>query len=134
MGTPTYCEDATDSTSRAGEVPNASWTDGCNYAASNAPGIGINMNEGAVVGTPAQFTLLDQDGAARTPQVSALIGNTGFVNRSSVDWPSSGGSEGKGTVPLRDATVDASGDGSLSPNGTCQLGTLAEGWVNIPTP
>ncbi len=141
MGTPTFLIDGAANTARQAEVVDASWDTGLNWAGSNAPGIGVNMNEGEVVGTPEQFTLLDQDGDARDPQVSQVIGGSGFVDRAtpSPDWPSSGGVEGKGTDPLQDGTNPANVDGApdneapIVPIGTCNLETLVGGWVN-PTP
>jgi hypothetical protein len=60
---------------RSTEVPNASWDNGCNWAASNACGIGINMEIPNLSGQPQQFTLLDQNGDARDPQISGSIGH-----------------------------------------------------------
>jgi len=71
---------------------------GCNRAGSNAPGIGIATDNGAL--NPNDWTLEDQDGSSRNPQDSQFIGGAGFVDRSSTDWPSSGGASGKGTVPI----------------------------------
>ena len=74
MANPTYLIDDSVVAIRGPEVPNASFVNGCNVAGSNAPGIGINLGGGAVVGESQQFTLLDQTGAARTPQTSQYIG------------------------------------------------------------
>jgi hypothetical protein len=111
-------------------APAASFTGGCNATGSNAPGIGINQGGGAVVGTPEQFTLLDQFGDARTAQKSQLIGGTGITL--AANWPSSGGAEG--TLP--DAVIrfgpqdaaypDGSGDITFTSNST--LAVLATGW------
>lgn len=103
-----------DSEVRSVELPNASWTDGMNWAASNAPGIGINQGLGAVVGTPEQFTLLDQNGDARTPQKSAQIGLE----------------EGDA---IRHGTNSATGDGTLTPVANSTLADLAVGWTD-PAP
>lgn len=75
-------------TAREAEVPAANFDNGMNMAASCAPGIGINMLQGAVVGTPNQFTLLDQGRpvgsggdqipVARDPQISQAIGGNGL--------------------------------------------------------
>ena len=99
-----------DSLVRSGEVTDADWTNGMNWAASNAPGIGINMLQGAIVGTPEQFTLLDQAGDARVPQKSAQIGHE--------DGDS-----------IRYGTNNAGGSGVLTPTSNCTLNTLAGGWV-----
>jgi hypothetical protein len=100
-----------DSQLRSAEVPAASWTNGMNWAASNAPGIGINMGQGPVVGTPEQFTLLDQYGAARTPQISAQIGH-------------------EDEDSIRFGANSSTGDGSMpGPNQNCALESLAAGWT-----
>ena len=135
---PTFFLDPTDVAGRDGEYDGTPFTDvvgdgsyntylGCNRAGSNAPGIGMNPSP-----TPAasagginaeQFTLLDQDGDARNPQDSQQIGGAGLVDIAG--YPSSGGVEGKGTVPINildTATPDV--------NNTCVLADLAVGWVN----
>jgi hypothetical protein len=109
MGNPTAFRD--DSQARTGEVPTASWVNGVNWGGSCAPGIGINYGEGAVVGTPAQFTLLDQTGAARDPQASAQIG---FEDGDST----------------RQGTNAANGDGTVTPVANVALISLAAGWVD----
>jgi len=106
---PTFFRD--DSEVRSVEVPNASWTDGMNWGASCAPGIGINHDGGAVVGEPQQFTLLDQAGLARDPQKSAQIGIE----------------EGDA---IRQGTNSASGDGTITPVANVDLLVLATGWAN----
>lgn len=99
-----------DSLVRSAEVPSASWSNGMNWGGSNAPGIGINMLQGAIVGTPEQFTLADQFGDARTPQVSAQIGHE--------DGDS-----------VRYGTNNSGGSGVFTPTSNCTLNTLALGWV-----
>ncbi len=111
MGLPVTLYDATQVAARAVEVPDAAWDDGMNYG-SNACGVGINFGEGEVVGTPEQFTLLDQTNTARTPQNSALLGGD--------------------PLALDNVTNDGSGDGSVTVNGTVQLAALATGWVQSP--
>lgn len=127
MTTPTVFVETVTVAARALEVPDAAFDDGMNLGASNAPGIGINFGGGAIVGEPQQFTLLDQDGDARNPQVSQVIGGDGLTEVG--DWPSSGGVEGKGTLPVTAQTPDASGDGSAAIDGTAALTDLAVGWV-----
>ena len=105
---PTFFQD--DSLLRTGEVTSASWVNGMNAGASNAPGVGINMLQGAIVGTPAQFTLLDQNGDARVPQISAQIGHE------------DGDAVRYGTNPVN-------GDGTVVPTSNCTLNTLEAGWV-----
>ncbi len=127
---------------RALEVPDAEFDNGMNLGGSCAPGIGINMLEGSVVGTPEQFTLLDQQGNARTPQIGQSIGGLPYVNRAVVLQPSSGGTEGtepNETIQFGDAPTQAAKDadphldGTLIVTGESALVDLAAGWVaNIP--
>lgn len=113
-------------TARSAEVPNANWTGGMNVAASNAPGIGINAGGGSLVGS-TQWSLLDQDGDARTPQVGQVLGGEGLTTPA--DWPASGGLPGKGTDPIVVATPSLSGDGTVTDEGEATLSTLAAGWT-----
>lgn len=141
MGEPTVFQDDAAQTARALEVTAASFVNGMNLGGSCAPGIGINMNEGAIVGTPEQFTLLNQSGAARVPQTSQSIGGFPFVDRvaDAVPWPGSGGTEGTapdgsvrfGTNPTNaaKAAADPSIDGTIVPIANSVLNSLAEGWV-----
>ena len=122
MGNPTAFVDDSLVTARSAEVPNAAWDNGCNNAGSNAPGVGINFGEGAVVGEAQQFTLLDQNGDARTPQVSAQIG---------VEDGDSIRDVTNATQAAKDA--DPAADGTVTPNGNVQLAALATGWEN-PAP
>jgi hypothetical protein len=120
MGEPTAFIDSTAQATRAGEVPNASFTNGMNLGGSNACGIGINMNGGAVVGTPGQYTLLDQFGSPRTAQISQHIGGSGL------------GEGTEGTAPdavIRFGTPSPDGDGSLTFIGNASLYTLGAGWA-----
>ena len=137
---PTFFLDAADVAGRDAEYEGTPCTDvvgdgtyntylGCNRAGSNAPGIGMNPSPtpGASAGpvNAEQWTVEDQWEAARNPQDGQQIGGAGFIDRSSVDWPSSGGVEGVGSVPLNildTATPDV--------NNTCVLTDLAVGWVN----
>mgnify|MGYP000114030838 CR=1 FL=1 len=99
---------------RMSEVPTASFTTGMNGGASNAPGIGINVGGGAVVGTADQFTLLDQAGAARTPQDSQQFGGV--------------------AQPIDAVTPSANGDGSSVATGEATLATLNAGWTSVVAP
>ena len=94
---------------RSSEVPDASWTSGCNVPGLNAPGIGINIGGGAIVGTPEQFTLLDQNGDARNPQKSGGVGM-----------------EPQG---ITNCVNDAGGLGAVTTDGAAYLLTLAAGWT-----
>ena len=111
--------DATAIASRAAEtVPNIGFgfndDGGMNYG-SCQPGIGIATDVPNLTGNPEQWTLLDQDGAARTPQNSQYIGDT--------------------ATP---AMIAANGTGDGNPTGTpseSTLATLAAGWAGVaPAP
>ena len=140
MGEPTVFQDDAAATARALEVVGASFANGMNLGGSCACGIGINMNEGAVVGTPEQFTLEDQFEDARVPQISQSIGGFPFVDRvaDAVPWPGSGGTEGTlpdgsirfGTNPTNAAKLaaDPSIDGTIVPIANSVLNDLATGW------
>ena len=98
--------------SRATEVGTtltlASFAGGCNHSGSNACGIGVG-------GTSSGWTLLDQNGLARTPQLSEHIG---------IVTP----------TPILFVTNSASGDGITTNEVEAHLVTLAGGWVVDPTP
>lgn len=140
MPQPTFFTDESARTSRELENTIASFVNGMNEGGSCAPGIGINMAGGAVVGSPEQFTLLDQDGDVREPQVGQSLGGVPFVDRSSVPYDSSGGVEGKGTDPIRTGTLATQAakdsapalDGVVTVTGNANLETLANGWVDTP--
>jgi len=120
MGEPTFFIDDTAVIARKLEVTAADFDGGANLAGSCACGIGINMNEGAVVGTPEQFTLLDQRGAARTAQISQHIGGSGL------------GAGSAGILPeavIQFGTTSANGDGQITTIGNSTLSVLANGWV-----
>jgi len=111
------------------EVTAADFDAGCNLAASNAPGVGINIGGGAVVGTADQFTLLDQAGAARTPQDSSVIGGEGLTT--AAEYPSSGGAAGAGVEPIQSGVPTTTGDGDVTVGGDATLASLAAGWVEV---
>lgn len=122
---PTYYLDAAAVTARNAEYPGTPFTDdpgdgsyddpylGCNRAASCSPGIGIAT--GVIDPKLEDWSILDQGvfagsggqpvGVARDPQDSQHLGGAGFVNRSSVDHPSSGGQEGLGGATPINARV-----------------------------
>jgi hypothetical protein len=137
MGTVSTFRDTTAITAREAEVVAANFANGMNNGLCS-PGIGINIGEGAVVGTPEQFTLEDQFEAIRVPQVSQALGGLGYTDYD--DYPSSGGIEGNGSahaefiVPVGMPTqaakdADSSLDGTVTVLGTANLQTLAAGWV-----
>ena len=76
---------------------------------SNAPGIGVDMEGGAISGQPQQFTLLDQAGNARVPQNSSGIGFAPAV--------------------LESGTTANDGKGGVLVTGEANLQTLVAGWV-----
>ena len=132
----TYFQDAAARALRETEVVGASFANGMNMGGSCSMGIGINMLEGAVVGTDEQFTLLDQQGNARDSQTSQSIGGYPYVD--SDDYPSSGGTPGTepdaaisfGDAPTQAAKdADPSLDGTISFTETSSLVTLGAGWV-----
>lgn len=127
----TYFVDDLAVAARAAEVPDADFDTGMNIGGSNACGIGINIDQGAVVGEPQQFTLLDQFDNARAAQISQSIG--GYPYADPADWPSSGGTEG--TAPeavIRAGDPSANGDGAIVPVGNATLTDIAVGWVTVP--
>ena len=115
MGNPTFYVDGVAIAARKAEasqsIPVGSWDGGMNAGASNAAGVGINQAGGAVVGTPEQFTLLDQAAAARTPQDSQIIGGT--------------------ASPLDVGTNAATGSGVPTVTGEATLVSLAAGWTSV---
>ena len=139
MGNPTAFQDDAAVALRAVEVPLASFANGMNMGGSNAPGVGINIDGGAVVCTLEQFTLLDQNGLARVGQRSQSIGGYPYV--AAAAYPSSGGAGGVngtapdavisvGTLPTQDAKdADPALDCTLIEIGNATLADLATGWV-----
>jgi hypothetical protein len=138
----TYLDDPSAVTARNGEYTDTPCSDvdgdgtrnsylGCNRAGSNAPGIGINTAQ--ITLTAAEdaageqrfetWTELDQEGNARIPQVSAPIGNTGFVDRSGGWDELSGGSEGTATETVRHIVQPASAPGTVDTNDTANMVT-----------
>jgi hypothetical protein len=73
---PSYSLNATSVTARQGETPNADWDGGLNRGGGNNMGVGINTGD---VNPKAQdWSLNDQNGAARDPQNSQHIGGSGL--------------------------------------------------------
>lgn len=112
---------------RAVEVPDADFAAGCNAGATNSSGIGINIGGGEVIGTPEQYTLLDQFENARAAQISQCIGGPGYS--------AAGTSDGQeGTLPdavIRAGNPSASGDGGVTGTGNASLLTLLAGWTSV---
>jgi hypothetical protein len=133
--------------------PDASWVNGMNNAGCD-PGIGVAFGQPDLwqdpdylpaEGDPSSWTLLDQDGDVRVPQVSQLLGGAGFVDRTVAtgNWDSSGGVEGNGKAQAEyiiaagnptQATKDGDPalDGTVTVLGTANLQTLAVGWTHTP--
>lgn len=109
------------------EVPDADFGNGCNAGASNSSGIGINIGGGEVIGTPEQYTLLDQFENARAAQISQCIGGPGYS--------AAGTSDGQeGTLPdavIRAGNPSAAGDGLVTATGNASLLTLLAGWTSV---
>ncbi len=95
--------------------------DGVNLGGSCSPGIGINVGIPNIVGTPEQFTLLDQDENARTPQFGQYIGGDALGD----------GAAGGGVVGINVSVPDVSGDGSAVVSGQATLASLAAGWSAV---
>ncbi len=154
MGSPaTTFFDVTARSDREAEVPEASFVNGMNMGGSNAMGIGINMLEGEVIGTPEQFTLLDQFDNVRNAQRSQSLGGFPFVPRTGdqeFTWDqsqpsytangaaSSGGTEGTlpaAVIGFGDSPTQAAKDADPALDGTIiiteasSLITLEAGWV-----
>jgi hypothetical protein len=141
---------------RTVETPDAAWANGMNAGGSSACGVGINMLQGAVVGEPQQFTLLDQFENARAAQISQNLGGFASVPRTGnqpFTWDrtqalytdagaaSSGGTEGTlpeaviryGDLPTQAAkdAADPSIDGTLIVVSNATLIDLAVGWQAV---
>tara|TARA_R110000737_G_scaffold2488_1_gene6883 strand:+ start:176 stop:688 length:513 start_codon:yes stop_codon:yes gene_type:complete len=164
---PTFFDDLTAAASRQAEYPNltqSSWETGGNAGASNAHGLGINVAGGELPaetgfnGVGMNWTLLDQEEAIRTPQVSQVIGGAGFVPRGgnvATTWDTtqalytpqgaagSGGISGNGSavsplMSIATATNQADeADGTPADDayptidGQAHLATLGAGWVSV---
>jgi hypothetical protein len=113
--------DAAAVAARSAEIAAADWTGGCNPAGSCAPGVGIGNGGGIQTVNLGEslpsWTLLDQDGDARTPQVSQYIGGSGLGD----------GVAGKGTaaITLYDDDVPQALTGAAT------LAALAAGWTAV---
>ena len=105
---------------------------GCNAPGSNSPGIGIatagNLATQNLTESLPQWTLLDQDGDARTPQVGQYIGGSGLGD----------GTTGKGTVAIivsiPSLAPNFQGKGYLNASDQATLADLAIGWTAVAAP
>ena len=112
--------DVTARATRVGEVSDASFVNGMNNG-SCQPGIGITNGPTDLEGTTNQFTLLDQNEDARTPQLGQSLGGVALGGGESI--------VANQAIDLVDA-ADSSGDGTGTVDGLgAQLVTLAAGWV-----
>lgn len=102
---------------RKGEVPDADFDGGMNNAGC-LQGVGIATDEPNLTGDIQQWTLLDQNGAARTPQDSSYIGGNGL---------------GSGTVTVEpiDVAATTNADGTVTSAGKATLASLAAGWTAV---
>ncbi len=117
MAQPCTFIDVTARATRTSEVPGASFLDGMNNGSCQC-GIGISKGPTDLAGSAEQFTLLDQNGAARTPQDGQSIGGVALNS-----------GEGVAANQALDL-VDSSADGTVTVLGTgVTLTTLADGWV-----
>ena len=121
------------------EIATIGWESGGNAGASNAHGVGINIDGGELPAIPAipinsigmNWTLADQFSVARTPQVSQVIGGFGFVPRSGnvpTTWDisealytpsgsaSSGGVSGNGQVASPETIATATNQADAADN------------------
>lgn len=122
MNDPTAYVDNIELVIRGGQVA-ANWGTGMDWGASNAPGIGVATDNPNLEQSLPSWTLLDQDGDARTPQVSQVIGGGGPE-----------GMPGKGLQPVEVVVNAASGNGSVTGSQEAQLNVLATGWEAVTPP
>ena len=122
MNDPTAYVDNIELVIRGGQVA-ANWGTGMDWGASNAPGIGVATDNPNLEQSLPSWTLLDQDGDARTPQVSQVIGGGGPE-----------GMPGKGLQPVEIVVNAASGNGSVTGSQEAQLNVLATGWEAVTPP
>ncbi|MGI9336882.1 MAG: hypothetical protein ACR2P4_00005, partial [Gammaproteobacteria bacterium] len=118
---PTSFRDEAAVAARTAEVPDADWDGGMNLAGSCSEGIGIATDVSGLTGESQGWTLLDQDGDTRTPQVGQHVGGNGLGGV----YPASGGVAGKGVEGIEIVTPDASGDGTGAVVGEATLASLA---------
>lgn len=113
--------DFTARTTRSTELPNADFDTGMNNG-SCMPGIGITTGPTNLLGTPNQFTLLDQNELTRTPQNGQSIGGVGLNAGSTA------------VQPFQIIQNDQAGDGGVGEVGGATLATLAAGWTAVLPP
>jgi hypothetical protein len=119
--TPATFLDSTARATRTTENTGADWGNGMNWGSCH-PGIGIAVGPTALTGDAAKWTLLDQNGTARTPQDGQSIGGIGL----------NGGSDAAASVAFSTVQpTNDTGDGDMTALGAAHLVTLAAGWVTV---
>ena len=123
MLNPTYTYDQLGQPSRVPEVGDGTcFSGGVNNAGLNTPGIGIGIDAGAIVGTPEQFTLLNQHELPRSPATGGAIG--GFALGEGGTWQLA--LEG---VILITGDNNVDGDGTIDNLSAVELTDLNTGWT-----
>ena len=114
-------------TARSAQVPNADWLSGGNNAGNSMP-LGIGVTGALDTLQLPNWTLLDQLGDARVPQIGQLIGGLGISDPSQ-----SNGLEGNGLAHDVACPEVSNGPGDGTVTGKDEvwatLATLAAGWV-----
>ena len=133
MNVPVTFRNTTAIAARALEVTDADWDNGMNNSC-NCPGVGVATDNSGLDESLPEWTLLDQFGDARVPQVSQLIGGNGFTPES--DYPLSGGVSGNGSDQAQFLVGVANpdfpdNDGTVVVQGTANLADLAVGWALV---
>jgi len=119
MAQPATFIDDTARAVRIAEVSDASFLNGMNNG-SCQPGTGISNGPTDLAGSAEQFTLLDQNGDARTPQFSQSLGGVALGDGESI--------VASQAIDLVDNSV--TGDGTVTKDcAGATLTTLAAGWV-----
>ena len=113
--------DATARATRTTENTTADWDTGMNWANCN-PGIGISGSNPGLVENPGKWTLLDQNGAARDPQLGQSIGGVGL----------NGGTTNAASDPFLLTSTPGTGDGAATASAAADLLVLANGWTPQP--
>ena len=107
-------------TARELDVPDADWGSGGIMGASCSPGIGISDKNPGLQQQLPNWTLLDQNGDARNPQVGSIIGNGNGA-----------GSTGMGQSAIVFVENPVDGNGGFESVAPAHLQTLEAGWVPV---
>ena len=116
-------------TAGGARVPNATWNNGANVA-GNSPGVGIASTGSLQTGQHPNWTLADQFGVARTPQISQVIGGLGISGISQSDGLEGNGAAHGEVITQGDNSDEGTGE-IVSSDGAAYLQTLAAGWVPL---